>query len=47
MSFFDFDNPENQELLKVLNTTNPYQEYAKDLEMIWRLEYGTPILCRH
>jgi|SRR5690606_29425429 len=47
VSFFDFDHPENKAILKVLNSESPYQDYAKDLEMIWRLEYGTPILCRH
>lgn len=47
VSFFDFDNPMNYEILKVLDSTNTYIEYAKDLEMIWRLEYGTPILCRY
>ena len=47
VSFFDFDDPENQNILKPLKTKEPYLDFAKDLEMLWRLEYGTPILCRH
>lgn len=47
VSYFDFDAPENAEIIKVLNSTSPYKEYAKDLEMLWRLHYGTPILTRH
>ena len=46
VSFFDLDNPKNAEIVNDLKTYDPYQ-YAKDLEMLWRLEYGTPILCRH
>ncbi|WP_417371230.1 hypothetical protein [Gelidibacter japonicus] len=47
VTFFDFDDPNNQNILKALNSNNTYIDYAKDLEMIWRLEFGTPILCRH
>ena len=24
-----------------------HEDPAKDLENLWRLEFGTPILCRH
>lgn len=47
VSYFDFDAPENAEIIKQLNSSSPYLEYAKDLEMLWRLHYGTPILTRH
>jgi len=47
VSFFDFDDPANASILNLLKTNNPYTEFAKDIEMLWRLEYGTPILCRH
>jgi hypothetical protein len=47
VSYFDFDAPENAEIIKQLNSASPYLEYAKDLEMLWRLHYGTPILTRH
>lgn len=47
VSYFDFDADENVELVAELNSASPYFEYAKDLEMLWRLHYGTPILTRH
>ncbi|SEB02404.1 hypothetical protein SAMN05443667_115123 [Flavobacterium gillisiae] len=47
VSYFDFDAPENAEIIEELNSASPYKEYAKDLEMLWRLHYGTPILTRH
>tara|TARA_R110002051_G_C8766033_1_gene502619 strand:+ start:119 stop:661 length:543 start_codon:yes stop_codon:yes gene_type:complete len=47
ISYFDFDNEGNKEILKVLNSKEPYIEFAKELENLWRLEFGTPILCRH
>ena len=47
ISYFDFDDEENKEILKVLNTKEPYLDFAKELENLWRLEFGTPILCRH
>jgi hypothetical protein len=47
VSYFDFDAPENAKIIKQLNSASPYLEYAKDLEMLWRLHYGTPILTRH
>ena len=46
VSFFDFDDDHNKAILKSLNSDNPYIEYATILENLWRLEYGTPILCR-
>lgn len=27
-------------------TKNEYEKYSKDLERIWRLKYGWPLLCR-
>lgn len=47
ISFFNFDDKENIKEFEFLRNTNAYSEYAKDLETIWRLEYGFPILCRH
>lgn len=47
VSFFDFDAPENQTIVKMLQSENCYSDFAADLEMLWRLEYGHPILCRH
>ena len=47
ISYFDFDNDENKEILKVLNSNETYLEFAKELENLWRLEFGTPILCTH
>ena len=47
VSFFDFDAPENHEIIEELREEGFYTKYATDLEMLWRLEYGHPILCRH
>lgn len=47
VSYFNFDDPINEKIISQLNSKNPYIEFAKDLEMLWRLEYGTPILTRH
>lgn len=47
VSFFDFDDEKNKKIIAQLNSDDPYNKCAKDLEMLWRLEYGTPILSRH
>ena len=47
VSFFDFDDNENQLILKSLEVENTYKEYANTLEILWRLEYGIPVLCRY
>lgn len=47
VSFFDFDAPGNQTIVKMMQSENCYSDFAADLEMLWRLEYGHPILCRH
>ena len=47
VSYFNFDAPENKEIIEMLDTPEPYIKCGKDLETLWRLEYGTPILCRH
>lgn len=47
VSFFDFDDPGNQDILALLQSENPYLEFASDLEKLWRLEFGHPILCRY
>lgn len=47
VSYFDFDDEMNKVVLERLNTNQPYKDFAKDLENLWRLEFGTPILCRH
>lgn len=43
ISFFDFDDIENSKLIEEIN----YIDNAKDIEEIWRIEFGTPILNRH
>lgn len=49
VSFFDFDDEENKEILKKspIEGTNFYLDHAKNLEIDWRVEFGTPILTRH
>ncbi|KZS39738.1 hypothetical protein AWE51_08795 [Aquimarina aggregata] len=47
VSFFDFDDPYNTEIVNVLKSENPYIAFAKELETVWRLEFGMPILCRY
>lgn len=47
VSFFDFDDVSNKEDFEFLKEDNAYLEYASDLEKIWRLEFGHPILCRY
>lgn len=47
VSYFDFDAPENHQIIEELREEGFYIKYASDLEMLWRLEYGHPILCRH
>nr|WP_314839230.1 hypothetical protein [uncultured Flavobacterium sp.] len=47
ISFFDFDDPNNLEIINKIKSDNPYVDYAGDLETLWRLEFGHPILCRY
>lgn len=47
VSFFDFDDEENKKLLPFLNDPDAYLNYASDIEKLWRLEFGHPILCRY
>ena len=47
VSFFDFDDEENKKYFPFLNEPDAYKNYASDLEKLWRLEFGHPILCRH
>ncbi len=54
VSFFNFDDSENRHILeklaeeeKVLDVAKLYNDYANELEILWRMHYGTPILCRH
>ncbi|MBZ9631250.1 hypothetical protein LB465_10715 [Salegentibacter sp. LM13S] len=53
VSFFDFNDAENHQLLKKLpeakdwDVEKIYKEYANELEVLWRMHYGTPILCRY
>lgn len=47
ISFFDFDDPNNQDIIALLQSENPYLDFASDLEKLWRLEFGHPILCRY
>jgi len=55
VSFFDFENADNDSVLKLLDP-NPdtdlsknkiYKDFANTLEILWRLHYGAPIFCRH
>jgi hypothetical protein len=47
ISFFNFDDERNKKLFPFLNEEQAYKKYAAELEKLWRLEYGHPILCRH
>jgi hypothetical protein len=47
VSYFDFDDEQNKQIVDGLNSKEPYLDFAKDLENLWRLEFGTPILCRY
>jgi len=53
VSFFDFDDPKNHNVLKELPENSGlgiegiYKEFANELEILWRMHYGTPILCRY
>lgn len=53
VSFFDFDDPNNHYILKELpemaksDIMEIYKEFANELETLWRMHYGTPILCRY
>ncbi len=46
VSFFNFDDNKNAEILGGLKSKDVYLKYANELETIWRLEFGIPILCR-
>jgi hypothetical protein len=47
VSYFNFDDSKNAEIIDLLDSQNPYLTHSKNLESLWRLQYGTPILCRH
>ena len=47
ISFFNFDDENNKSKFDFLNQTDAYINHASDLEKLWRIEYGHPILCRH
>jgi hypothetical protein len=47
ISFFDFDNEKNKLIFNFLNNDDAYLKYASDIEKLWRLEFGHPILCRY
>jgi hypothetical protein len=46
ISFFNFDDKENIKNFKFLKENDAYLIYASELEKLWRLEFGQPILCR-
>ena len=46
ISFFNFDDEINIEAFDFLKEGNAYLKYASELEKLWRLEFGQPILCR-
>jgi len=54
ISYFNFDDPKHLDTLVNFTSKNEewiaenfYLEFAKELESLWRLEFGTPILCRY
>jgi hypothetical protein len=48
VSYFDFDDINNQELVKSIPFEKKlYLEHSKNLEIDWRIEFGIPILTRH
>lgn len=56
VSFFDFEDLDNKYILEMLPSKKEelefdigqcYRDYANILEMLWRMHYGTPILCRY
>lgn len=47
ISFFDFDDEKNKNVFEFLKEEEAYINYASDLEKLWRIEFGHPILCRH
>lgn len=47
VSFFNFDEVAHKNLISWLQDAAAYTLYASDVEKLWRLHYGHPILCRH
>ncbi|MDX9695504.1 MAG: hypothetical protein RBT49_06900 [Bacteroidales bacterium] len=47
ISFFDFDDENNYDIINCFNTQEPYIDYANIIETNWRIEYGFPILNRY
>ena len=47
ISYFDFEDDKNEDILEPLKSTNAYKDFAPTLELLWRIEYGIPILTRH
>ncbi|WP_431244228.1 hypothetical protein ACQ9BO_07645 [Flavobacterium sp. P21] len=47
ISFFDFDDNNNKAIFGFLYEEDAYSKYASDIEKLWRLEFGHPILCRN
>jgi hypothetical protein len=49
VSYFNFSDLKNHKIISVLgdfNDSSLYYMFSKDLELDWRLEFGTPILNR-
>ncbi|WP_047790782.1 hypothetical protein [Tenacibaculum mesophilum] len=53
ITYFNFDDSKHQDALSTYTSKNQqwiannfYKSFAKELENLWRLEFGTPILCR-
>ncbi len=46
VSYFNFDDEQNLEILKNIASKDLYPQFAKIIETDWRIEFGTPILTR-
>lgn len=47
VSYINFDDEIVKKDIPFFQNENVYNLYAKELEMMWRLEFGHPILCKH
>jgi|GEM_PF-5754662 len=47
VTFFNFDENNNTNELPFLNGVDAYLKYSSDMEKLWRLQFGIPILCMH
>lgn len=48
VSYVDFDNINNQNIYNtIIKSFDEYPQNAKAIELMWRFQYGMPILSRH